>query len=72
MLKVVFYFTFSFFICPVSYDCGFFILKYLESWDEKTMALFSQDDVPNMRIKYMLSMLHYSANLLTWHQVLKG
>jgi Ulp1 family protease len=46
-----------------SYDCGYFMLKFIEYWDGKTMPIIDQADMLNIRIKLMSTMLYYKTNL---------
>ncbi|CAL5034093.1 unnamed protein product [Urochloa decumbens] len=52
-------------------DCGFYMLKYIEYWDGKTVPQINQSDMYNIRVNYMSKMLHWKGNLVTWHQVVK-
>jgi hypothetical protein len=48
------------------------MLKFIEYWDGKTMPIIHQEDMLNIRIELMSTMLYYKTNLVTWHQVLKN
>ncbi|CAL5059437.1 unnamed protein product [Urochloa decumbens] len=52
-------------------DCGYYMLKYIEYWDGKTVPQIHQSDMYNIRVNYMSKMLHWKGNLVTWHQVIK-
>ncbi|CAL5065983.1 unnamed protein product [Urochloa decumbens] len=52
-------------------DCGYYMLKYIEYWDGKTVPQIHQSDMYNIRVNYMSKMLHWKGNLMTWHQVIK-
>ncbi|CAL5011729.1 unnamed protein product [Urochloa decumbens] len=52
-------------------DCGFYMLKYIEYWDGKTVPQINQSDMYNIRVNYMSKMLHWKGNIVTWHQVVK-
>ncbi|XP_010276782.1 PREDICTED: ubiquitin-like-specific protease 1 isoform X2 [Nelumbo nucifera] len=49
-------------IQKTNYDCGIFVLCYMEYWDGRLMKSFAQDDIPYFRMKIMADLLLHPDN----------
>lgn len=54
-----------------SHDCGYFMLKFIESWDGRRLVqLFSHTDIPAARKLQLLKWLEREDNKIAWHSLL--
>jgi Ulp1 family protease len=53
-----------------SYDCGYFVLKFIESWDGRRLLPFSPYDMPALRKLYLKRWMATERNLINWDELL--
>uniref|UniRef100_A0ACD5XW89 Uncharacterized protein n=1 Tax=Avena sativa TaxID=4498 RepID=A0ACD5XW89_AVESA len=54
-----------------TFDCGYFMLKFIECWNERMMMPFQPADMPVIRKYLVQKMLARAENRITnWHEVL--
>ncbi|XP_019055659.1 PREDICTED: uncharacterized protein LOC104611445 isoform X5 [Nelumbo nucifera] len=52
-------------IQKANYDCGIFMICYMEYWDGRLMKSFAQDDIPYLRMKIIADLLLHPENKVT-------
>jgi hypothetical protein len=61
----------NFFILLVpSYDCGYFVLKFIASWDGRKLLPFSPYDMPALRKLFLKKWMATDRNLINWDELL--
>ncbi|XP_051220677.1 uncharacterized protein [Lolium perenne] len=53
-----------------TYDCGYFVLKFIESWDGRRLLPFSPYDMPALRKLYLKRWMATERNLINWDELL--
>ncbi|KAM0915128.1 hypothetical protein ACQ4PT_011036 [Festuca glaucescens] len=52
------------------YDCGYFVLKFIESWDGKRMLQIKASDMPAFRKLFLKKWMDPQENLINWDELL--
>jgi Ulp1 family protease len=52
------------------YDCGYFVLKFIESWDGKRMLPIKASDMPAYRKLFLKKWMDRQENLINWEELL--
>jgi hypothetical protein len=53
------------------YDCGFFMLKFIELWNgRKILGLINPNDMPTIRKQLTLKWLEWCDNSIAWQEML--
>nr|XP_051221660.1 putative ubiquitin-like-specific protease 1B [Lolium perenne] len=53
-----------------TYDCGFFMLKYIECWNGRRMAAINPSDMPALRKIFLKKWMDYVENRIDWEELL--
>ncbi|KAM0829503.1 hypothetical protein ACQ4PT_066844 [Festuca glaucescens] len=53
-----------------TYDCGYFVLKFIESWDGKRMLQIKPSDMPAFRKLFLKKWMDRQENLINWDELL--
>ncbi|TVU26800.1 hypothetical protein EJB05_29364, partial [Eragrostis curvula] len=53
-----------------SFDCGYYMLAFIDLWTGKKMPLFISNNVPKMRKKLLYDMLTSERNIVDWKEML--
>ena len=59
-----------FFLLVASYDCGYFVLKYIESWNGRRMLPLNASDMPALRKLYLKKWMDREENIIDWDKLL--
>jgi hypothetical protein len=52
------------------HDCGYFVLKFIESWDGRRMLNFKPSDMPAIRKIFLNKWMVRAENLVDWERLL--
>ncbi|KAM0870558.1 hypothetical protein ACQ4PT_039932 [Festuca glaucescens] len=52
------------------YDCGYFVLKFIEEWNGRKMLAFSPSDMPALRKLNLKKWMDYCKNTIDWEELL--
>jgi hypothetical protein len=58
------------FLCFPRYDCGFFMLKYIECWNGRRMAPINPSDMHALRKIFLKKWMDYVENRIDWEELL--
>ncbi|KAM0871214.1 hypothetical protein ACQ4PT_039581 [Festuca glaucescens] len=53
-----------------TYDCGYFVLKFIESWDGRRMLPFNPSDMHALRKLFLKKWMVREENLVNWDEML--
>ncbi|KAM0910925.1 hypothetical protein ACQ4PT_013806 [Festuca glaucescens] len=53
-----------------TYDCGYFMLKYIECWNGRRMAPINPSDMPAFRKIFLKKWMDYVENRIDWEELL--
>ncbi|KAM0898926.1 hypothetical protein ACQ4PT_021638 [Festuca glaucescens] len=53
-----------------TYDCGYFMLKYIECWNGRRMAPINPSDMPALRKIFLKKWMDYVENMIDWEELL--
>lgn len=53
-----------------SFDCGYFVLKFIEAWDGRRMMPFNGADMPILRKLYTKKWVDNEDNKVDWEKLL--
>ncbi|KAK1630469.1 hypothetical protein QYE76_004784, partial [Lolium multiflorum] len=51
-------------------DCGYFVLKFIESWNDIRMLPFNPSDMPVLRKLYLKKWVDHVNNKIDWQKLL--
>jgi hypothetical protein len=52
------------------YDCGYFVLKFIEEWNGRKMLAFRGSDMPALRKLNLKKWVDFHKNTINWEELL--